>query len=296
MIRLLFVVLLFLGCAGNKQPKIPSWYLKPLGEDYATGSGYTKKEAVFNALSNFVAKYGVGISSSLNINKKNYSGGLYLKNSAYSLKAEVSKIEISDYRVVKVYPYKEKFLVLVKVDKKKLFNKLKFSLDERFKGYKEQLEAIKKENSIKQLIDLKKLFKELKKEKRYIQFLKALNPFFNQKPYMDFIENVKQQLIKLKHCVKIEIECENFAVKKDIEKYLNEHNIKVSKSPLKLKVKVIKKSSKGIINLDVYNIYTSLSDNTGTNYFKIVVPKNTDISGYFYDEIKNMDLEKFFGF
>jgi hypothetical protein len=295
-IRFLFVVLLFLGCAGNKQPKIPSWYLKPLGEDYATGSGYTKKEAVFNALSNFVAKYGVGISSSLDINKKNYSGGLYLKNSAYSLKAEVSKIEISDYRVVKVYPYKYRFLVLVKVDKKRLFNRLKSSLDERFKGYKEQFLAIKKENSIKQLIDLKNLLKELEKEKRYIKFLKALNPSFNQKPYMDFIEDVKQQFIKLKHCVKIEIECNNFAIKKDIEKYLNEHDIKVSKSPLKLKVKVIKKSSKGIINLDVYNIYTSLSDNTGTNHFKIVVPKNTDISGYFYDEVKNMDLEKFFGF
>jgi len=297
----LIVFFIFLGCSvkQEKRPSLPNWYLNPPKSSeyvYETGSGNSKKEAVLNALSNFVASLNVKISSEFSLKKEAFSGALYSKSTQYKLKAEVSKIEISNYEVVKVYPYFDKILVLVKIDKKKLFENLKTKLDMRFKEYKKRFEKIRQKNSLSQFIELKKLEKSLKDEIVYLNFLKSLNPSFNQKPYFNFIEEVNNYLNGLK--VSVKIVSASFEAKEDIKRYLSSKGVYVDKnSNLILEVKVLSKENKSIMDLMVYNIYITLKEKDkliSTNSFKIILPKTTTLSGNLYDEIKDLSLEKFF--
>ncbi len=305
-----FAFFLLTGCVKQNvsvplKPKpLPSWYLNHPKSDgryvYATGSGINKKEALLNALSNFISMFSVKITSSININKKNFGGGLYNRSAKYDVKAVIGNFEVTNYEILKVYPYKfDRVLLLLKVDTKKLFENMKAKLDERFKGYKVKFSVISKENRIKQIIDLDSFVKKLQKEKEYIYTLKVMNPNFNEKPYLDFINKVYNYALNIKSSTKVSIKCDNFSIKQDIEKYLSKHGIKVGKSELEIKVIVKRKRSNSIMNLSVYNIYVYLQKNSQTlssNSFKIVVPANVNLSGQLYDEIKKLSLKQFFNF
>ena len=302
-----FLFLLILGCRSNQvtvhKPKpLPSWYLKPPKSDkryvYVTGSGINKNTAVINALSNFIALYSIKISSSLTINKFNSNGGLYNRSSKYDVKAVIGKLKVTNYEILKVYPYRyNKILVLVRVDKEKLFDNLKNKLDEKFASYKMRYQQYEQENPIKQLIDLELLQKDLQKELEYIDILKIMNKKFNEKPYINFIRKVDKKILDLKKSIKIDLKSNNYYIKKDIEKFLLKKGLKVGKSNIKLNVKVNKKESKQIMNLVVFNIYYELMTKNNiiaSNSIKIILPKHSNLNNALYEEIKDKSLKDFF--
>ncbi len=305
----LFFLFLFIisGCSSHtyvapKPKKLPVWYLNPPKNSenivYVTGSGINKKEAILNALSNFIAGYSIKISSVLNINKKSFGGGLYNKNVNYDVKAVISGFEVSDYEVVKVYQYKfDNVLVLVKVDTSKLFDIQKAKLDDRFNRYRLEFRTLLKENKIKRLIGLENLLRKLDKEKNYLYVLKGMNPKFDIKKYLTFIDTVYNTYLRTKTSLKICVKCNVLPIKRDIEKYLIKHNVKIGNSDTVLDVKINKKSSDSIMSLEVYNIYLILKKEDtviGSNGFKIVVPKNANLNNQLYDEIKNLNIKEFF--
>ena len=124
-----------------------------------------------------------------------------------------------------------------------------------------------------------------------------MNENFNEKPYLDFIREVKERFYNLKNSLRIEIISNDKTFAEDIKKYLTSHSIKIGKSDLKLFVKVFRRNSKSFMDLVVYNVYleTKYKNNViGSNHFKIIIPKNGSLEGYLYDEIKSLSIEKFF--
>jgi len=302
---LLFILLT--GCAHKQavivaKPKpMPAWYLNPPQSNnkivYVTGGGISKKAAVLNALSNFVSRYSVTISSNFQTKLQDFGGGVANKNMAYNIKATVKKFEVSNYEIVKTERYKfDQFLVLIKVDIDKLYANIKNRLDSRFAEYKDVYNNILKENPLKQLIDLQKLSLKLENEKSYIYILKTMNQNFNSNQYLSFINKVKNRLDSLKNSIHIQISSNNFKITEDIKRYLTSNGIKVGNSQIKLIVNVKKRKS-SMMNLVVYEVYLTtkyIGSIIGSNYFKIIAPQNADINGYLFNDIKNMSIEKFF--
>jgi TusA-related sulfurtransferase len=301
----LFLILL-IGCAEHKvdvyKPKpIPSWYLNPpQGNEniiYVSGSGIDKKQAILNALSNFISRYSITISSNIETKVKSFGGGLYNKQSSNEIKATVKKFEVSNYTVVKAEQYSyDKFLVLIKIDIYKLYENLKNKLDNRFKDYKNQYNFILNQNLLKQYIDLQKLYTKLKNEENYIFILKIMNKNFNEKSYLSFINKVKNKLYEIKNNLYIEIISNNKKIAEDIKKYLTNKGIKIGKSSIKMIINVNKKTSTSYMNLITYNIYINVkykNEIIGSNFFKIILTPKSNISGYLFNEIKNLSLENF---
>jgi TusA-related sulfurtransferase len=307
--KLLFFLSLFLliGCAEHKvhvssKPKpIPNWYLNPPQGNknivYVSGSGINKKQAVLNALSNFISRYSVTISSNFESKVKSFGSGLYNKHSVKEIKATVKQFEVSNYKVVKAEQYSfDKFFVLIKVDINKLYENVKNKLDNRFVDYKNQFNSIIKENLLKQFIELNKLYSKLKQKEDYIFILKIMNKNFNEKKYLAFINKVKNRLYTVKNNLYIQVISNNKSISEDIKKYLTDKGIKLGKSDIKIKINVNKKISTNYIQLTTYNIHINVeykNEIIGSNYFKIVVPPNTNINGYLFNQIKNQSLEKF---
>jgi len=300
----LFLIFLF-GCATKEvkpyKPKpLPTWYLTPPKSDskyvYVTGEGVNKKEAILNALSNFISRYSVTISSKFESKSQDFGGGIANKNAAYNIKAVVKSFEVSNYDIVKAEQYKfDEYLVLIRVDINKLYEDLKIKLDNRFENYKNSYQAILQKSLLEQFIYLKELLAKLKKEENYIYVLKLMNENFNEKKYFAFINEVEKKLEMLKNSLYVEIISNNISIKEDIKKYLIAKGIKVGNSKIKLVAKVEKKKS-SMMNLVSYDVYINVKykgDIIASNHFKIVVPQNTNINGYLYDEIKNLSLKDF---
>jgi len=302
---LLFILLA--GCANTQKavivkPKpMPTWYLNPPQSNdkivYVTGAGINKKEAVLNALSNFIARYSVTISSQFQSKLQDFGGGIASKKAAYNIQATVKKFEVSNYEIVRTERYKfDQFLVLIKVDINRLYENVKNKLDNRFEEYRSVYKNIVKENPLKQLINLQQLSSKLKNEKSYIYVLKTMNQSFNAKKYLSFIDEVKNRLDSLKNSIHVQISSNNFKIVEDIKRYLTSNGIKIGNSQIKL-IANVKKRKSSTMNLIVYEVYITTKYRgsiIGSNYFKITVPQNSDISGYLFDDVKNMSIEKFF--
>jgi len=123
-----------------------------------------------------------------------------------------------------------------------------------------------------------------------------MNEKFNEKEYLSFIYEVKNKLDSLKSSISIEVISNNHIIAEDIKKYLTNHNIKITKSPIKMVINV--KAKRSSLDLIAYEIYINVKyKNTiiGSNYFRILLPKSSSLSGYLYSEIKSLPLEKFLG-
>jgi hypothetical protein len=302
----LFSFLFLVGCGSNNvyvsKPKpIPSWYLNPPQSTqqfvYVTGSGIDKKEAILNALSNFISRYSITISSDFETKSESFGGGLYNKNSVNNIKATVKKFEVSNYDVIKARQYSfDKFFVLVRVDINKLYQNVKNSLDNRFKEYKKEYHLISSENPLNKLIDLNKLYSKIKEEKNYISILKVMNNNFNEEPYLSFINKVKNRLYSLKNSIHIEIDSDNNIFAEDVKKYLINKGIKIGRSDIKLEININKRNSYSFVKLVTYQIYINVkykNNIIGNNFFKVVTTQNSTVNGYLFNDIKNLSLEEF---
>jgi hypothetical protein len=302
-----FLIIFFVGCATHKEvvskPKpLPSWYLNPPKSDnkfvYVTGSGIDKKHAILDALSNFISRYSITISSKFESKVASFGGGLSSKSSRQNIEAIVKKFEVSNYEVVKAERYSfDKFFVLLKIDLKALYNNLKEKLDSRFKIYKMEFVSISKKDLLTQYIELQNLYKKLEKEKNYIFILKLMNDSFNEKKYLDFISTVKKRILYVKSNLYVEIKGDNESILKDIEHYLSMKGIKIGKSDIKMYVKTEKKENSNYVRLNIYHIYISVKYKNSliaTNSFKVILPSSVELNGKLFDNIKNLSLRQFF--
>ncbi|WP_457744177.1 LPP20 family lipoprotein [Sulfurimonas sp.] len=193
------------GCGSTKrveiaQKQLPSWYENPpqstSGELYAVGEGKTKKEAIDNALSLLASTLSVSISSSFNAKTIIKEGTINSSDATYvnQTQSNVKKITITNYKLLNAVKLGfKRFVVLVKTDKKELFNGLKNEINQEFTIIKESEKNLKNSNALKKLAFYKESINRTKNIPNNLIVMKALNANFNSAEYLKQLNQLQTQ-------------------------------------------------------------------------------------------------------
>jgi hypothetical protein len=164
LLTFLAITLFFNGCGADKEPiaaapkSLPSWYTNPPQSNsqylYEVAEGRDKKEAIANALDLMVSTLSTTIESEYTSHTTARSGSIesYQQDVDSTVRTEVKAIRISNYSVVE--STRQGFrhhIVLIKSDKKLLFESLRRELDEKITLLRSQESTIKTKNVVEQL-------------------------------------------------------------------------------------------------------------------------------------------------
>jgi len=195
----LSIMLLFLsGCTSSKKmvvaqkKELPSWYENPPKSTtetlYALGYGEDKKSATTNALSNMLSKLSVAVSSKFSAKTIAREGSITSTQSVYTDEqhSEVKKTRISNYEIVQSSDLGfKKYAVLVKSDKKKLFESMFQEIQQEFQIIKNQQLIVKKQNPLKQIAFYKKTYGSLATLPYRLTLISELNKSFDGRVYIE---------------------------------------------------------------------------------------------------------------
>jgi len=254
----LTLVFIFSGCGSQKrvvvaEPKeYPLWYLKPPRTDSATlygvGDGQNKEDAIANALTMMISTLSVSISSKFD-SKSVIKEGVSSSNQATytnEVQSEVQKIHISNYDVLNSQSmgYKQ-HIVLVKSDKKKLFDGLKKEIDQKFYMIKEKENSLSRSNTIEKLSVYKSFQNSLQGTQNSLMVMSVLDPSFNDIPYLRKIQELDDKYQKTLSNITFSIESNKPAhnLKSVIAKAISEKHYKIKKASGKNHFKIYIKSN-----------------------------------------------------
>jgi hypothetical protein len=171
------ILFLFTGCGKEKEPPLPQWYANPPADTgfylYGVGVGYSRREAIGEALADAGRKVSVKVESlySSTISYFGENGKGEEEQSVLNRVTSSGAYHFANYRVLKVEPVGERWIALVKVDKvasgEVLAQKLKLKLGEIGA-------ELGGKNRWLQFLNLLKAQRELKKLLPQISFLMGL--------------------------------------------------------------------------------------------------------------------------
>ena len=156
---IVFLAVLLMGCSSkprlNIQPikPLPQWYLNPSYHDVdvlrGVGAGINLEAATQAALNNLLSQLGISIQS--NFTSHTYvNDHRYSKESSQSIATEVSKVRISNYRVVNSEQIKfNEFVVLVESNKPQLIRDLTAEVDQRFASIDQRMLMAQQDHALK---------------------------------------------------------------------------------------------------------------------------------------------------
>ena len=192
--------------------KLPSWYLTPPPSDnntlYAVGEGKDKKEALTNALSAMLATLSVSISSSYSAKTVVRDGKNESVDATYvnDIQSKVKEIRISNYEVLQAKKLGfKKYAVLVKTDKKRLFESLKNELQQKFQLLEAREKNMKNQNALQQLAFYKKIKDSLSNLENSLIVMDVLNPNFDKQSYIEKIAVFEKRYEKLRNSISFSI-------------------------------------------------------------------------------------------
>lgn len=193
-----FILIFFISCSA---PKPPNWYINTPKDNnlyfYATSSGYSKKEAIKEALNDIASRINIKISSEFVINKGIHNKKTY--NEIYQqINTQIKNINFNNYKILKIKKLNEKYYVLVRVNKLKLINYIKLKI-------KEQLNNInlKTKSPIKKVLLAYKTLKKLKKIKSNVFILESLN--YDISEYIQKINSIYKNCINIINNTKFQV-------------------------------------------------------------------------------------------
>jgi len=193
----LIAALLFTACGAEKAPLVvapkplPSWYSAPPQSDqkflYATAEGHDKKEAIANALEAMASTLSVTVASTYTNHTTLSSGSSshYTQQTDATVSTTVHPVRISNYTLVasKEQSFRH-YLVLIKSDKKQLFDALKEELEGKMAQLSAQEKEIKSRNIIEQLRFYKKAAETAQSMRNSLAVMQVLNSRFHTQPYL----------------------------------------------------------------------------------------------------------------
>jgi len=212
-----FFTLIMSNCGSEKrvevaQKKIPTWYLNPLQSTpytlYAVGEGKSKKEAVDSALSFLASTLSVSISSSFNAKTVIKEGSVNSSDATYinQTQSDVKKIRITNYELLNAEQLGfKKYAVLIKADKKALFDGLKNDIDQRLEIIFEEEKSIQKENGLKQCSFYKKSLNAVADIPNTLSIMKVLNTTFDSSVYLKKLAKLQQSYTATKEQITFSI-------------------------------------------------------------------------------------------
>jgi len=200
---ILLLLFLFAGCGAEKQmvviPKkmTPEWYMHPPLSTttalYAVGDGQNKEEAISNALSLMVATLSVSIASQFSAKTVVKEGALTTKDATYTnrVQSDVQKIRISNYKLLESEKLGFKnYIVLIKLNKQKLFLSMKKEIDMNFELYEQKAEELSKTDALKLLAFYKSESDKLHYLQNMLLVMGVLNQKFSSESYLKKIKDV----------------------------------------------------------------------------------------------------------
>jgi len=275
-----FILLLlfstFVGCGvptpTPKEVKTPppSWvYGVPPADSktkmYGIGIGRDRESAIKTALNSMVSRLSITLKSSFKSREK-VEDSYHTSRVINNIEANIAKIKINNYKVIRAYRvnYKE-FAVMIESDKKRFIKGLEEDLQERYKDIFEQLRDVKKDTILVRYNREKILNKEAKKLQSSLFIISELDPYFDNRRYLDLILRVKSTFLEEKHNLKFYVEGDDNS-KIFVEKIKNNlvkkgFNLSESeKRGIRVVVKTEKRLSNIFVKIITYTIHITVYD------------------------------------
>ena len=203
-IILLLLGLLLSGCASKQRvvmPKkeLPSWYVHPPQSDtnelFALGEGENQKDAINNALSLLASTLNVSIVSNFRAKTVIREGSVNSTDATYinNTQSNVKKIVISEYEILhgKKLGF-QRYAVVIKVDKEKLFQGLKNQIEQKLQIYKNDVKNLHKTDTLKQLAYYRNMKKSFVYVKNALIVMKVLQKEFDSTKYLAWMGEVNE--------------------------------------------------------------------------------------------------------
>lgn len=279
----LVVMIVFAGCGSEKRvvvakkQELPSWYqsssMNTNTELYSVGEGQTKQDAITDALSMMISTLSVSISSQFNSKSVIKEGQTSSNTATYTneVQSDVAKIHISNYELVhsKNIGFK-KYIVLVKSNKKQLFDSLKQETDQEISLINSKKYDLANQNTIKQ-ISVYRGFKEtLSSVPNRLLVMGVLKSSFDESPYLFQISSIEKKYDELVASLSFSISANSNAsnLKSAISQGISSQQLKVAEGSgvnhykIYINSKIEKASSYGF-TLARSAIYISVEDHKG---------------------------------
>ena len=254
MVRFLFI-LFFIGCSAT----IPKWYTKIYNDNknfiYATGEGYTKKEAINNALANASAKIAIEVKSIYKNIKYQYKekNNITSSNTSFiDIQTKTKPIIFNSYKLLKLQK-EDKYYVLLKIDRYK---------NAKFMCQKIQMPQINNDD-IYILLNYKKILKNLNQKIDQIQTINTLYPVCGKK--LNQITNLKDKIIKKYNSLTYSIYSNDKKIKSIISSNLDIKNSKNGKIKIIINTKWENKKV-GAYFIAILNLNIKLTNSSSKEY------------------------------
>jgi len=255
---LIAVLLLLSGCGSEKKvvvakaKELPYWYKTPPSSTgttlYSLGEGKNKQEAITNALTYMASTLSVSVSSTFAAKTVVKEGRVNTNEATYvsDSHSEVKKIRISNYDVVQAESLGFKhFAVIIKSDKKKLFDSMKQEIEQEFSIIKQKKETLKNANSLSQLTFYRESEKSLRTLPDTLIVMNALNSNFNGNTYIRESQEISANYQNLLQKVSFNITANENAnnLRSPVAKGLSQKNFKIDKNrgPSHFEIKIYSK-------------------------------------------------------
>jgi len=220
---LTIVLLLLSGCASKKQmvvakkKELPSWFVtSPKTTSnilYATGEGKNREEAIADALNMMTSTLSISIASTLDSKTVENIGIInnYQQTTSSQIQSSVKKIRISNYELLKSEEFSfRRYIVLIKSNKKKLFDSLKNELDQKFTTI-ERVEGNMPQNIVEQFRACKQAKYSLANTPNTLIIMNVLKNSFDASEYIEKIQQVDSDYEKLQSSMTFSIETDEDA-------------------------------------------------------------------------------------
>jgi len=214
-------LLFFAGCAAQKEVEIPqkkvlpSWYTNPPQTTettlYSIGEGEDRDEAIKNALNMMASTLSVSISSQFDSKRVVQEGLVNTHQSTVTsqTQSDVKKIRISSYELLESHALGfRNHIVLIKSQKKKLFESLKGELEQKFALADSQIASLSSQHALKQLSGYKKVKDEISDVPNTLVVMNVLNSSYSGKEYIQKIDRINSSYEKLLSSITVAIICD----------------------------------------------------------------------------------------
>lgn len=272
----LSVFMLLAGCGASapkpapKPKQTPKWVNSVLPDDdslhmYGLAIANNRDAAIKAALNDVIARLGTTIESSYESIQKVDGAYANLKVTS-SIKADVSKIKINNYRVIKSHKlnYRE-FAVMLEIDKPKFIAGLKTDLQMKKKGISEELLATKSMSAINRYNTKKELLQRAKSLLSVIYILIELDPLFAKRENLNFVSRVNKSFLNEAKSLQFFVSGNTKAGKfvEKLKNYLAQKGFRVAASKrgaIKILVNVKDMISRGYVRIAVLNLSIAVLD------------------------------------
>ena len=211
--------LLISGCMGSNQPEpeakivpIPNWYINAPSSNhinlYGVGQGDTIDEAKNNALNSISSRLLVNIDSTLETTKTT-SNDSYSKQSKQNIKVAVEKIQYTNTKVEKNILIDDKYYLLVKVSRTKLFDENKKEFDLIDNKLEKKYASLSRKSVFTKIVKLGEMKKDIQINEKKAFVLYAIDNDFNYASYLKKYSSYLNEIDELKDSMKIKVTSNN---------------------------------------------------------------------------------------